>query len=481
MWNTRTERELTPAVAPQFGSDSREPQLVAHRAILDNLFRTQGPEWFEDEFSLGALDTPFRTAHEFIATGKASLAEPLLTKAGAAIEHRRDRFDTVVSAWSSWTNALQIVTEFRDLELAAQEQSTSQVTQLRRALETAGRSALSGEFETADGQFDAVIRDAVRLASKRLEQGRAETIRADEEWKRLFTGRTLPLLLHIDDIEELISEGDLFAAQGRWAPAWANYATARRHLRNWIDEVKALPMPPVRIVWENSLGMRFVWANGVWVSIWETRIMDFVVFVHEGGLEHGRGWRDYGWDTGWFKQGPAHPVLYCSPPIENLFCIWLTERDRQKGLLGLNDYYRLPTVSEWQGFAGLTVRLNDLSSVYPWGDSLPPPEYEGNYHWVDPDTGEPLDGFPFTAPVGRFRPNTLGLYDLWGNVAERCVETDESQASANYRVLGGSHLRWNDPLNDRGTEVGFRVVLVQGSSSPLPLPRYNRTAQGHEN
>jgi len=94
------------------------------------------------------------------------------------------------------------------------------------------------------------------------------------------------------------------------------------------------------------------------------------------------------------------------------FCAWLTATERTVGKIGPRDQYRLPTDQEW------SVAVGD--NKYPWGDEWPPPTNAGNY--FDESAVKQLpagwlhiignDGYARTSPVGSFRPNQYGLYDM---------------------------------------------------------------------
>lgn len=115
------------------------------------------------------------------------------------------------------------------------------------------------------------------------------------------------------------------------------------------------------------------------------------------------------------------------------YCNWLSEQEglprayETKGetLVAVNPMtkgFRLVSDAEWE-WAARNAGGGKLRR-YPWGDALPVAPRSGNYadamarlivQDVIPDYD---DGFAGSAPVGKFPPNTLGLQDMGGNVAE---------------------------------------------------------------
>jgi formylglycine-generating enzyme required for sulfatase activity len=115
------------------------------------------------------------------------------------------------------------------------------------------------------------------------------------------------------------------------------------------------------------------------------------------------------------------------------YCNWLSEQEGLKpayvrkgdtyvAVDPMTNGYRLPTDAEWEWVA--RHEPSGALRRYPWGDALPVAPNSGNYA----DSNARLlvqnvipnydDGFAVTAPVGKFPPNPLGVYDMGGNVAE---------------------------------------------------------------
>jgi formylglycine-generating enzyme required for sulfatase activity len=223
----------------------------------------------------------------------------------------------------------------------------------------------------------------------------------------------------------------------------------------------------------NSLGMRFVpvGTEGLYVSTWETRMKDYTGFIKATGRP---------WPKPDFSQTADHPAVNVNWEDAIGFCRWITEKETQSGRLLPGWQYRLPTDSEWNVAVGLSA--SDLKAkvsealgetLYPWGGDWPPPQNAGNYH---PELG--IDKFPYTSPVGSFKPNAWGLYDMGGNVWEWCM--DRFNESDNFRVLRGSSWRLKNPADLMSTvkvgntsdlrlsTYGFRCVIAPVPANKAP-------------
>ncbi len=162
------------------------------------------------------------------------------------------------------------------------------------------------------------------------------------------------------------------------------------------------------------------------------------------------------------------PVVNVSWNEAALFCNWLSRADglppfyleeggRVTGRTPDSHGYRLPTEAEW-AFAARVGPQGDVM-MFPWGsDVYPPPAVVENYagqgaaEIVTFVLSNYNDGFPVTAPVGSFKPNHNGLFDLSGNVSEWISDFFE------IRPVRGEPL-----LDPAGPETGNRYV-IRGAS-----------------
>ncbi|MDZ4741571.1 MAG: formylglycine-generating enzyme family protein [Alphaproteobacteria bacterium] len=195
--------------------------------------------------------------------------------------------------------------------------------------------------------------------------------------------------------------------------------------------------------------------------------------VKMGGV---RTWRDPG-----FPQAPDHPVVCVTHWDATEYVRWLSRITKHK--------YRLPSEAEWEYVA----RAGTATGRY-WGwDDATACEFENvadNQFFATLKIPRPRkfasfscsDGFAYTAPVGRFKPNAFGFYDMLGNVAEwtgdwwnvNYIGAPEDGSiwqagDRNLRVFRGgawiyyprlvrSASRGRITATDRGDNVGFRVV-----------------------
>jgi|HubBroStandDraft_1064217.scaffolds.fasta_scaffold00245_15 sulfatase modifying factor 1 len=131
------------------------------------------------------------------------------------------------------------------------------------------------------------------------------------------------------------------------------------------------------------------------------------------------------WQSPGFEQTDRHPVVCVSHDDAEAYIRWYSQK--------MGRAYRLPSEAEWE----YAARAGTTTARY-WGDSSTAQcDYANGADLTAKDkfpgwtVAECRDGWVYTAPVGSFRPNAWGLYDMLGNVWEWTADCwNESYAGA---------------------------------------------------
>lgn len=222
---------------------------------------------------------------------------------------------------------------------------------------------------------------------------------------------------------------------------------------------------------------RVVLTKAFYISETEVTYSQFRKFVDASGyvtdVERTKGWgkEDRGWllrkgyswrSAGQWRIEDQHPVSNVTWNDAVALCQWLSKHDD----LGA---YRLPTEAEWEFAcrAGTTTH-------YFFGDD---PDQFAEYAWYK-------ENFEIAYQfVGLKRPNPFGIYDIYGNRQEWCLDVFDPEfysrsplsdpvcrSGGEERVLrGGTHTdmasfctssrRWSQPSDTPGA-AGIRVVCI---------------------
>jgi formylglycine-generating enzyme required for sulfatase activity len=244
--------------------------------------------------------------------------------------------------------------------------------------------------------------------------------------------------------------------------------------------------------YSNENPVQRVSVNRFAMGRYEVTIKEFLQFVkatkYKTEAQKGEGcWVDKNHDGFWekvknahwleahFFQKPDYPVICISWNDAVAYAKWLSQQTGQQ--------YRLPTEVEWE----YAARAKTTASRY-WGNN---PDNACDYANTHDKTSKEKNSFQWnnhnctdnyatTAPVGHFKPNAFGLFDMLGNVWEwTCSEYNNrysgkekrcaSKNSKKARVIRGG--AWNyEPgsvraafrnrvsPNERGNDTGFRLV-----------------------
>jgi Sulfatase-modifying factor enzyme 1 len=165
--------------------------------------------------------------------------------------------------------------------------------------------------------------------------------------------------------------------------------------------------------------------------------------------------RSLTWSAPGFVQNERHPVVCVSWNDATAYAQWLSGRTHAT--------YRLPSRAEWLHAARLApADIGVCAQGNLAGRGL-----------LSLHIGSALcrHGFDRTAPAGRFKPNTVGIYDLVGNVSEWVMDCKEFGIDAQGRCA--EHLfagtSWRDDagtnnleaIGDAAADVGYTTVGIR--------------------
>jgi formylglycine-generating enzyme required for sulfatase activity len=169
-----------------------------------------------------------------------------------------------------------------------------------------------------------------------------------------------------------------------------------------------------------------------------------------------------GSDAGWGRG--TRPAIYVSWDDAQLYVAWL------KRMTG--EDYRLLNEAEWEYAARAGTQ-----TVYYWGNDI------GKNNANCQGCGSEWDDKKQTSPVGSFKPNQFGLYDMAGNVfswVADCVHNNYDGAPAdgkawttgdcNRRILRGGSWTYT-PQNLRAAARAANTPAVRDSNSGFRLAR----------
>ena len=208
------------------------------------------------------------------------------------------------------------------------------------------------------------------------------------------------------------------------------------------------------------------------IGLYDVTRAQFAVFARETGYagDPKCDWRSPRVRGQPMNQSDMDPVVCVSWSDAEAYAKWLSSKARHA--------YRLPSEAEWEYAARAGSR-----SAMPWGngDAREFANYGSEQCCAAFASGR--DRWLYTSPVGSFRPNRFGLYDMLGNVWQRTEDCGHANYSGAPRdgsawlsggdcttrvVRGGawfssfdqlrSAVRAADPADFRKNDIGFRVA-----------------------
>jgi formylglycine-generating enzyme len=199
----------------------------------------------------------------------------------------------------------------------------------------------------------------------------------------------------------------------------------------------------------------------------------FVQYFNDGHFIYEKA-RGFSWRDPSFAQGDNHPVVCISAEDADAYAEWLSRKTGHR--------YSLPNEAQYE----YALRAGTTTSFF-WGNDRDAKACEYS-NQPDLDQGKAMnapmgpdyrfqcsDGYAYTSPVGIYKPNPWGLYDMQGNIWEwvaDCWNNDYKGAPTD-----GSTWRQGD-CDGRPARGGSFGNAAHSAYAGIRAPR-NATYLGH--
>ncbi len=308
-------------------------------------------------------------------------------------------------------------------------------------LAQASNALVRSELPMATERLEALAGRLTELQENASHLAEMEALEAQRHWRETFDSKApllVPDLSHLADPDGLLAEGRQAKTRGDYPLALDSLRESKSVFEGWTEDLSSqlrrteaflseLPSRPQ--LYTNSVDMVFAAlpepdgaVPTTWISIWETRVIDYARFVADGE----------NWDTKYSVNdlwrtaslpSPSAPVAGVSYSEALRFIQWLGGYESR---FNDNELPRRITLVTDHVRGWIDTLLSEEEpipeSVHAFSSLWPPLRNEPFFRsdpWVKGPGG-------FVRSVATVRPNPLGLFDLSGNVWEYYVSLRET-------------------------------------------------------
>ena len=188
------------------------------------------------------------------------------------------------------------------------------------------------------------------------------------------------------------------------------YITIAERQINW-EEMKKIVPPGTEKPHDSILQPGSLIFHDKYLELYSEEINSKKKYIHQfTDMNNHMQWWQWKIGANWkAPRGPGsniknkgnYPVVHIAYEDAQAYCKWANRR--------------LPTEAEWESAA----QGNYSNAIYTWGDNINELNLNANtFQGTFPIYNKVSDGYKMIAPVKSYPPNSIGIYDMIGNVWE---------------------------------------------------------------